>query len=340
MKFKYSVTLFMLFILQMTLSAEQVSGSATRKDSRTAANFGIFYSPITRWYMKQAFSSGDSQESNLLHFTSSPEAFTTYEGSIWTDMGFNIGATASVDDNYVGKINRFVGFIGFESVSMRMASGRITGTAHWDGIAATGQATDIKVDTTYRSIALLWAPGGEEEELTIGIGYKSYTLPTQFKTTFHYKGSVKVGNSAYQDNIKYPSYSFLFNMDTMQKFMNRRDEGFHFWANMQTSFSYTKIKTPPELYDRILEVQTVPGLTVKRQSYIPGGGSDSDCYFGLMWIKNSGDSSLGIALGGNFDINVMVWNWNSQSKQDMVLNVETHTGIIRYGPVIRVLMTF
>ncbi len=339
MKLKYILFLILL-TAPLTLQAEQQTEPDSRDNSGTTANFGIFYSPITRWYMKQAFSYGNGQESNLLHFTSSPEAFTTYEGSLWTDMGFNLGAAASVDDNYIGRINRFIGFIGFEKLSMRMATGRITGTAHWEGIPAAGQPTYIKVDTTYRSVSLLYAPGGEEEELTIGIGYKTYTLPTQFKTTFYYKGSKKVGNSAYQNNIKYPSYGFFINMDTMQKYMNRKDEGFHFWANMQTSFTYTKIKTPPELYDRILEVQTVPGLSIKRQSYIPGGGADSDCYFGLMWIKNFGDSRLGIAVGGNFDINVMTWNFHSESKQEMVLNVETHTGVIRYGPVIRVLMNF
>jgi len=340
MKLKYLATFLIFFIIQISLTAEEVPETTRSGDKGTTANFGIIYSPITRWYMKQAFSSGSGQESNLLHFTSSPEAFTTYEGSIWTEMGFNIGAAASVDDNYVGKINRFIGFVGFDNVSMRMATGRITGTAHWEGIQAADQPADIKVDTTYKSVSLLYAPGGDEEELTVGIGYKTYTLPTQFKTTFYYQGRKKVGNSAYQDNIKYPSYSFFFNMDTMQKFMNRRDEGFHFWANMQTSFSYTKIKTPPELYDRIMAVQTVSGLTVKRQSSIPGAGAESDCYFGLMWIKDFGSSNLGVAVGGNFDINVMTWNFHSESKQDMVLNVETHTGIIRYGPVLRVLMTF
>jgi len=53
-------------------------------------------------------------------------ATTIYEGDLWfKKTGLSMGLKVNVDDNFIGKFNRFMGYLGYHNYSIRLQTSRL-----------------------------------------------------------------------------------------------------------------------------------------------------------------------------------------------------------------------
>ncbi|MDD4003647.1 MAG: hypothetical protein PHW69_00400, partial [Elusimicrobiaceae bacterium] len=177
----------------------------------TLAGFSIV--PNNQWKTGQFVSYED-----YLSVDFDATALTTYEGSIWHNKtGLKLGISADVENNVIGKLNRFMGFLGYKRFILRVQNGRLRGTAYWTGPAVAGQPGSTKFDNKYTNIDLLYWMKGGSNGMYWGLGYNEYALPVQVNAELYSasRGEIVYGNAVYQDNMEYKTYTAMFGFDTM-----------------------------------------------------------------------------------------------------------------------------
>ena len=140
----------------------------------------------------------------FLKYEFDANSFTSYEGAL-TDSktGLNIGFTAEVDDNMVGKINKFSGYLGIKSLMLRLESGKMRGNASWIGSSVTAMAQQVEFDNKYKNVSLVkWI--GKAPIDYIGISYISFGLPIQIDTMYTNSDKTKqrFGNPVYDKDFE------------------------------------------------------------------------------------------------------------------------------------------
>ncbi|ULQ59550.1 hypothetical protein K7I13_13950 [Brucepastera parasyntrophica] len=114
-----------------TLKQEEIRTTETSQKKPKTPSFrglvGITLMPAAFWGSGQFVR--PTGYSGGLNFDLDPNAFTTYEGGFWHKSGFQLGVSADVDNNIVGKLDKLIGFLGFKNFMLRVSGGKITGTA-------------------------------------------------------------------------------------------------------------------------------------------------------------------------------------------------------------------
>ncbi|MBU3955666.1 hypothetical protein KJ633_04325 [bacterium] len=160
-------------------------------------------------------------ENYFLEYEFAADSFATYEGALTDEkLGLNIGLTAEIDNNLVGKINKYSGYLGIKSLMLRMQSGKMRGTASWKGnpvgVNPDKMAEKVEFDSKYSNVSLVkWI--GKAPLDYIGISYVSLGLPIQIDTMYTKTDKTKqlYGNSVYDKDFEAKIYAVSFGMDTL-----------------------------------------------------------------------------------------------------------------------------
>ncbi len=153
----------------------------------------------------------------FLEYKFAADAFTIYEGAL-TDSktGLNLGFTAEIDDNIVGKINKYSGYLGIKSLMLRMESGGMKGSAVWTGLSVSSMPARVDFDNSYNNVSLVkWI--GKMPVDYVGISYVTFGLPIQIDTMYTNSDKTKqvFGNPVYDENFEAKIYAISFGFDTL-----------------------------------------------------------------------------------------------------------------------------
>ena len=145
-------------------------------------------------------------------------SLTTYEGTISGKIvPFRLGINAQFENNLVGKLHRFSGFIGSKRTALRIQSGTMRGIANWSGSDVPIYSNKFTFNNKYVDIDFLYYPKKTGTFAYFGLGYTSMKLPIQLNTLVTSGGKVdqKYGIAVYDTCYSTKTYSFLFGFDNL-----------------------------------------------------------------------------------------------------------------------------
>lgn len=143
-------------------------------------------------------------------------SLTTYEGIITgRRIPFKLGVNAQFENNPIGKIHRFAGYLGLKRTTLRIQTGSMQGDARWSGADIPTLPDTFSFDNKYVNIDLLYHPKKVGAFGYIGIGYTSMRLPIQLNTLITSGGreNQDYGAAVFDADFRVKMYSFLFGFD-------------------------------------------------------------------------------------------------------------------------------
>lgn len=322
---------------QQTSSQSTAPAAPQTKETKTEPNFksivGIAVMPHAWWSSGQAFRADGYSQS--LDYDLDPNAFTTYEGSLWHKSGFSAGLSADVDNNIVGKLDRLLGFLGYKGLLLRVSGGKIEGTATWDGAPVVGQPQKADVKTKYQSVELMYAP---DPMWYIGVSYTKYDMPVEIQSlTKNRYGNTAIANMVYDPEAEFKTYGFIFGFDNMNTNLLGKKEGFDLWAFTQDTFFAGTVKFNNEGLNRLREAN--PTKTLKDKNSYFTLGVQFDVTIGLQWVKTLGWTRLALGAGYNFSGRALS-NLTGGPDSTREIVPDTSPYLFHHGPVIKAAMSF
>ena len=284
-------------LTQTYLPDISASGSITiiPVDSWSSGSFNQLMSVIN------PLSPGEIQK--LVNIDMDSTATTIYEGDLWfKNSGLSMGLKVDVDDNFIGKFKRFMGYLGYHNFSIRLQSSQLRGTLTWDPEFSVPDMPDrSSFDNSFITVDLLHYPRAKTSEFYYGIGYTSYELPVTLEClVLNAEGEIIYGNAVYQPDMKFSIYSFLFGFDTLQSaFMQveskmNTGDGFGAWIATQDRFGggFSTISDEAQMW--IENANPARYLFDSRQFTMM---VDYSLTIGARWVGNTGPVRLGAGLG-------------------------------------------
>ena len=333
--FRRFFTLLAALIFSIPLSFPQDFGSLIKSRlPHISASGGVTVIPFDNWAsgsfnqlmsVINPISAGELDK--LLDIHMDATATTIYEGDLWFKrLGLTMGFKVNVDDNFIGRISRLMGYLGYRNTSIRLQTSRLRGSLSWDPshpVAGMPNTTDF--DNRFITVDLLYYPKSPGSDFYFGVGYQSYELPTQIEClVLNPAGSIVYGRHVYQPDMKFRIYSFLFGFDTLKSaFMEvpsltNTGDGFGFWAATQDRFGggMSRISDETEAW---IEAAN-PGRFLRDNNQIIMM-VDYNLTLGVRWTGNRGPVRIGAGLGYNVGgqvIMAMSSSWGPITRQNQV----------------------
>jgi hypothetical protein len=274
-----------------------VSGSISiiPVDNWSSGNFSQLMSVIN------PISAGELEKHLYIDMDST--ATTIYEGDIWFgDSGLTMGFKLDLDDNFIGKFNSILGYIGYNNYSIRMQTSSLRGDLTWKSDYTVPDMPDnFSFDNRFVTIDLIYYPDSQGSDFYLGLGYTSYELPVQLDClVVNELGNIVYGNHVYQPDMKFRIYSFLFGFDTLHSaymevdsIMNTGD-GFGAWLATQDrfGFGFSEISSQAETW--------IESANPGRELYDDKQFTmmvDYNLILGIRWVGNSGPARIGAGMG-------------------------------------------
>jgi len=284
----------------------------------TSGSFSII--PIDSWgsgdfdALCDEFFGYDTPRTNKMSVSMDQTATTTYAGDLFfRKLRLKVGLNVDVDDNFIGKLNRFMGYINYSGFTLRVQTSRLRGTALWEGDSLAGMPAQSDFDNRLVNVDLLhyWK---DDESMYYGIGYTSYHLPVQLdcltydtsrdEVWWAYYNGDEV--SFYQPDMAFHIYSALLGMDTLHAAFVKSGplswQGLGFWmwtqdrAGAGLSYISDEMKKVIETaYGKPLWSATEIAMLV-----------DYNLTLGLQWVGDLGPARLGLGLGYNIGGQIVV----------------------------------
>ncbi len=305
-------TVAFLFLVAGALSAGEDASRDAEGQPSFSASGGCSIIPFDSWlsgnfsqFMSVVNPSSPGELKKLLDIHMDATATTIYEGDLFfRKIGLSFGLKVDVDDNFIGKFNRFLGYVGYDDYSIRVQTSRLRGTLDWHGSVAGGLVpSSASFDNRFYTVDLLYYPASPGSQFYFGIGYTSYELPTQLEClVVNSAGEIVYGNQAYQPDMRFRIYSFLFGFDTLRSsfmgvdsFMNSGD-GLGLWIATQDRFGGGVSRISDEARTWIEALN--PGRSLYDRDQIV---MMVDYLFtlGVRWTGGLGPARLGLGLGYN-----------------------------------------
>lgn len=194
------------------------------------AFIGITYVPSLKWYVTNIFGA----DPELLSYNFNSNTLSSYEGSIGIKrIGMRVGLSAQVDHNFVGKIQRYGGYVGLKSYWLRLQGSSISGSVDWAGETPVGSFSEYNFKNKFFSVELLktfkkrryvdgkWKASHVENQMGWywGIGYSRISLPVMFATLTTPGGREhqSFGVSAYDTLFTGKYYTIGFGADLLRQ---------------------------------------------------------------------------------------------------------------------------
>ncbi|HCT30630.1 MAG TPA: hypothetical protein DIW31_07815 [Bacteroidales bacterium] len=322
----------MLFFINGLIAQDD----SAEKQSKVPFILGVSWVPSNSW----GFSSIIAQK-QLLKYDFDATSMTTWEGSITgRKMPLRLGVNVQLEDNFIGKLYKFSGYLGFKRTYLRIQTGKISGNAKWTGNVIPDYSPTFPFSYHYTNIDLLLSLGKSKMAGTyIGLGYTSLKVPIQVNTliTQSDQAHQKYGIPVFDKKFSIMAYSFLFGFDLMQseaitkKGIIRSKPGFGIFAATQDKLGFGMSYLTDQAIKKAEEVN--PG----RKSV---GG---DLFTGLVeyqisvgpkWSTNIGKGIFIIGLGYEFS-GAMVANFSGAAKKITDLGYDPSLLYYRHGVIFR-----
>ncbi|MCD6310996.1 MAG: hypothetical protein J7M11_00840 [Elusimicrobia bacterium] len=290
----------------------------------------------------------------FLEYKFAADAFTIYEGAL-TDSktGLNLGITAEINDNLVGEINKYSGYLGIKSLMLRMEHGGMKGSAVWTGPSVSSMPARVDFDNSYNNVSLIYWIGKAPIDY-IGINYVSFGLPIQIDTMYTNSDKTKqvFGNPVYDENFEAKIYAISFGFDTLVTPLIFPDaaERSEFYKAMEQSEQDTKIIpffSMQDLFGLGYGIVSDEALTFAELAN-PAGGRKAvdgkslvgyvamDLSLGLQYsIKNK----FALGLGYNWAvISLTPFGGGADNNTELGYTYSFH--LLRHGPILRAYFAF
>jgi len=313
--------------------AQEETTEQKQPDIQTMVGFSII--PNTTWKSGQFVSYKD-----YLNMDFYQTAFTTFEGSIWHNKtGLKLGVSADFDDNMVGKLNKFMGLVGYKKFVLRVQNSKLKGTANWTGTPTAGQPASILFNNKYTSIDLLyWKNPKKPLSMYFGLGYTAFSMPVQLNAEVYNTTTKQVvyAKAVYQDQMDYKVYTAMFGFDTMTSAIMGDAKGFGFWAYSQDKIGFGNMEISAEGKRRIeaANAANYPGRTLKTTS-LTAAPIDYDATFGMFWKGNIKRASVALGLGYNISGMVVFAFGGGVFKDADHISPDPFPYLMRTGPVMK-----
>jgi len=350
--------LLLLFLVPgFPLAAQDVEADENYYAASQKTYTAIKWQPLAMWHFS---SSGD------LDYSIDPASFTTYHGSFWHKSGIRLNVDLDVDDNFIGKLHRIVGWLGFKRFSVRASHGSLSGTAHWNGEEIPGDTEDQRFDSKLTTVELLYDFYFPADPSTVvySNGVPVYGLGTTGVGRGTYIGlmyttvelPVLIGIKSKDKNIstqdiygsaKFHNYGVTFGFDNMDgwfmygiKTESKYTKGFSFWLSSYLSLWLGTVDIPSSSINKLHELN--PEIKMSDAAFFSLGiqfdALAGLCY--LAWIKKV---QVGIALAYEFSgraIGGSNGSWENKNNTTPVNSVSTGYGYFRHGPVLKIGLSF
>lgn len=322
-----------------------VSPAAVESAISTMGSFSIV--PIDTWgsgdflaLTDDWFGDSSSPRVNELSVSMDQTASTTYEGDLFfRKLRLKVGLNVDVDDNFIGKLNRFMGYVNYSGFTLRIQTSELRGTASWTGSAVSGMPTQSSFNNPFVSVDLLYyrQTGGLDY---FGIGYTSYRLPVQLDCLVYDpdKKEVWYGIDAYQSDMAFHIYSALLGLDTLyEAFMGSGTlaemQGLGVWMATQDRAGVGLARISDQARGW---VETANGGKTLWSAGQIAMLVDYNLILGLQWVRNLGPVRLGLGLG--FELGgQMVLCITPKGPVDDIGHVDASPSfyLFHYGPIFK-----
>lgn len=332
MKKSFLSFLFMLLCLNVIIAQE----GNIEKQKKVLFIFGVSWVPSNSWGVSSIIA-----QKQLLKYNFDATSMTAWEGSITgRQMPFRLGVNVQFEDNFIGKLCKFSGYLGFKRTYLRIQTGKISGIATWTGNVVPNYSSTFPFSYSYSNIDLLLSlSNAKMAGAFIGIGYTSLKVPIQVNTliTQSDQAHQEYGVPVFEKEFSIKAYSFLFGMDLMQsEAINKKGAisgktGFGIFAATQDKFGLGMSYLTKETIRKAEEVN--PG----KESV--GGDLFSalleyQISLGPKWSTKVGNGIFIIGIGYEFS-GAMVANFTGAAKESSDLGYDPSLFYYRHGIVFR-----
>jgi hypothetical protein len=352
---RFRLSLFTLFFafssLQLSAQNPIVQEAATKVLDYFSSYGSFSLLPYNNWAsgdwdaLADEFFGYNTPRVNQFKVTMDQTATTIYEGGLFfKKLNLGLGATFKTDNNFIGQIHEFMGFLNIDVFEARIEYSRLKGTAEWLGsdLSTYGLGKTVGFDNQLLNIDLLYAsPKG----MYFGIGYSSYSLPVQINCLAwsDYYDSVWWAPvvSFYQPDMKFSIYSFLFGFDTLQDAILQKGlfgilQGLSFWAWTQDRFGVGY----SEISDQVkTAVETANHLTLWSANQI-AMMADYNLTLGIQYVKQFHRFHVGLGIGYNIGGQTVTCITPKGPVQSGYVDASPSIYLVHYGPMIKGSISF
>jgi len=349
----------LLFVFSAVVLTSQ--SGAEIQSSRIRTLGGMNYTARSRWNPKFNLLPKAMRDETykkfgqnyFLEYDFVADSFSTYEGAMTDEkLGLNIGLSAEMDDNFVGKINKFSGYLGIKSLMLRLQSGKMRGSASWTGDPVAGMADKIDFDERYSDVSMVYWIGKAPFDY-LGFSYISFGLPIQVDTmkTESDKTKQVYANPVYDKDFEAKIYAVSFGMDTLVTPMlfpdsaersefyrvmaesNKKSKGLGAYVSMQSLFGLGNARVSDGAL--LLAEAANPGRTaVDGKSLV--GYVAMDLGFGLQY---SIERKFSLGLGYKWSVTSLT-PFGGGADNSTELGYIYTFDLLRHGPVLRAYLAF
>lgn len=299
---------------------------------------GVSYVPSNSWGFYSII--GQKQ---YLKYDFDATSMTTWEGTIsGKRLPFKLGINLQFENNLVGKLYKYSGYLGFKRTFIRIQTGKLSGTSDWTGGAIPNYTSNFPFSSRYTNIdMLMYVKKFLATTSFIGLGYTSLRIPIQVNTlkTATDQAHQEYAVPVFDKDFSIKAYSFLFGFDLIQSEAILKKSpigtgtkpGFGFFATTQDRFGLGMCKLTSEAISKAEEVnsglKSVGGNLFSALVEYQGS-------MGLKWSTDIGKARL--ILGVGYEVSgAMVANFSGAAKKSTDLGFDPSLFYYRHGVILR-----
>ncbi|PKP38579.1 MAG: hypothetical protein CVT98_04980 [Bacteroidetes bacterium HGW-Bacteroidetes-15] len=191
---------------------------------------GVSYIPSRSWFVHHI----TTNDGDFLKYNFRGTSMSSYEGSFGIkSIGMRFGVSAEVDDNIIGKVQRYGGYLGLKGFWLKLQGGSVAGSVNWLGELPPGFSDYYSFNNKTFSIELLrnftkkryidgkWQVSEFESQYGFfwGIGYQTFAMPVKVSTLITEGGRVnqQLGVPAYDTNFSAKYYTIGAGFDLLRQ---------------------------------------------------------------------------------------------------------------------------
>jgi hypothetical protein len=355
----FLIVLISFWPLLYTSAEETITRPTTTKVIDYFSSYGSFaILPYNNWASGDwdAFSDElfgyNTPRVNQFKVDMAQTANTIYEGGLfYKKLNLGLGTALKTDNNFIGQINQFMGFLNINVFEVRIEYSRLKGTARWlgDSTRLGSLPPSVDFDNQLLNIDLLYDISISPQDpfsLYIGLGYSSYNLPVQINCLIYDEQRDSVWwapvVSFYQPDMKFSVYSFLLGFDTMKDALFRRGilgtfEGFSLWAWTQDRFGVGSSKISDPVKQAVEAAND--GRTLWSASQI-AMMVDYNLTLGIQYVKHIDRFHVGLGIGYNIGGQTVTCITPKGPVQSGYVDASPSIYLVHYGPMIKGSISF
>lgn len=328
-------SIFSLSVISLFISQINAQDNNTEKKENIPLLIGVSWVPSNNWGVSSIIA-----QKQLLKYDFDATSMTTWEGSLsGKKIPLKIGVNAQFENNFIGKLYKFSGYLGFKRTFIRIQTGKISGDASWTGTVIPNYTTAFPFSYRYTNIDLLMSLSKKSMGSYIGLGYTSLKVPIQVNTliTNSDQAHQEYGVPVFDKEYSIKAYSFLFGFDLMQseailkKGLISSKPGFGIFAATQDKFGLGMSYLTKEAIEKA-EVMNPGRKSVGGDLFT--GLLEYQISVGPKWSMNIGKARLIIGLGYEFS-GAMVACFSGAAKKSADLGYDPSLFYYRHGVIFR-----